>query len=180
VCGYLCSRQQWRAELQDRTIQETGEQIANAVKFSFGSVCDVIAFLDWLGVLPTLRAGGQGVATTRQLLRPECSFRWGNPVPNETERNGVHAERNGEAHNSQRALPHYSKSPRDQEPTPPLKSAGAVIKKQQVRATPARSMSAVNCRECNNTGIAERFAFASGYVPTGKPCSKGCATPDDE
>jgi len=180
VCDYLCSRQRWRDELQDRTIQETEQQIANGLSISLGSVCDVVAFLDWLGVLPTIRAGGQGVATTRQLLRPEFALQRGNPVPKETERNGVQAERNGETHRSQRAKPHYSKSPSDQVPTPPLKSAGAVVKKQETRATPARSMSAVSCRECNNTGITERWAMGSGYTPTGKPCSKGCAIPDDE
>ena len=182
VCGYLCSRQQWRAELQDRTIQETGEQIANSVKFSLGSVCDVIAFLDWLGVLPTLRAGGQGVATTRQLLKPEFSLRWGNPVPKETKRNGIQAERNGETHRSQRAQPHYSKSPSDQVPTPPLKRAGAVVEKQQVRDKPAHSTSAVSaaCRECYDTGYAHEFAFGSGSTKTTNPCSKGCAIPEDE
>jgi hypothetical protein len=182
VCGYLCSRQQWRAELQDRTIQETVEQIANAVKFSLGSVCDVIAFLDWLGVLPTLRAGGQGVATTRQLLKPEFSLRWGNPVPKETERNGIQAERNGETHRSQRAQPHYSKSPSDQVPTPPLKRAGAVIKKQQDRDKPAHSTSAVliACQECHDTGYKQEHAPNSGWTKTTNPCSKGCAIPDDE
>jgi hypothetical protein len=175
VCGYLCSRQQWRTELQDRTIQETEIQIASAVKFSFGSVCDVIAFLDWLGVLPTLRAGGQGVATTRQLLKPEFSLRWGNPIPKETERNGIQAERNGETHRSQRAQPHYSKSPSDQVPTPPLTRAGAVVKKQQVHATPARSMSAGTCRECNNTGLVEHWTFSSGH--SSNPCPKGCEVP---
>jgi len=180
VCAYLASRQRPRDGFQDRIIQETEKQIANGVKFSLGSVCDVIAFLDWLGVLPTIRAGGQGVATTRQLLRPEFAFQRANPVPKETERNGVQAERTGETHRSQRALPHYSKSPRDQEPTPPPMRAGAVVKKQETRATPARSMSAVSCRECNNTGITERWAMGSGYTPTGKPCSKGCAIPDDE
>jgi hypothetical protein len=171
VCGYLCSRQQWRAELQDRTIQETVEQIANAVKFSLGSVCDVIAFLDWLGVLPTLRAGGQGVATTRQLLKPEFSLRWGNPVPKETERNGIQPERNGETHRSQRAQPHYSKSPSDQVPTPPLKRAGAVEMNNQVR---------VKCRECHDTGYKQEHAPNSGWTQTTNPCSKGCDVPDDE
>jgi len=182
VCGYLCSRQQWRAELQDRTIQETVEQIANAVKFSLGSVCDVIAFLDWLGVLPTLRAGGQGVATTRQLLKPEFSLRWGNPIPKETERNGIQAERNGETHRSQRAQPHYSKSPSDQVPTPPLKRAGAVVKKQQVRDKPAHSSSAVSaaCPECDDTGYKQEHSVNSGWTPTTNPCPKGCAIPLDE
>ena len=182
VCAYLCSRQQWRAELQDRTIQETGEQIANSVKFSLGSVCDVIAFLDWLGVLPTLRAGGQGVATTRQLLKPEFSLRRDSPIPKETERNGKQAERNGETHRSQRAQPRNSKSPSDQVPTPPLKRAGAVVKKQETRATPARSTSAGSaaCRECYDTGYAHEFAFGSGSTKTNNPCSKGCAIPEDE
>jgi hypothetical protein len=182
VCGYLCSRQRWRAELQDNTIQETEQQIADGLSISLGSVCDVIAFLDWLGVLPTLRAGGQHVATTRQLLRPEFSLRWGNPVTKETERNGIQAERNGETHRSQRAQPHYSKSPSDQVPTPPLKRAGAVVKKQQVRDKPAHSTSAVSaaCRECYDTGYAHEFAFGSGSAPTTNPCSKGCAIPEDE
>jgi hypothetical protein len=182
VCGYLCSRQQWRTDLQDRTIQETEKQIASGLSFSFGSVCDVIAFLDWLGVLPTLRAGGQGVATTRQLLRPEFSLRWDYPVPKETERNGIQAERNGETHRSQRALPHYSKSPSDQVPTPPLKRAGAVVKKQQDRDKPAHSSSAVSaaCRECYDTGYAHEFAFGSGSTKTTNPCPKGCAIPEDE
>jgi hypothetical protein len=175
VCGYLCSRQQWRAELQDRTIQETEQQIANSVKFSFGSVCDVIAFLDWLGVLPTLRSGGQGVATTRQLLRPEFSLQRDNPVPKETDRNGIQAEHNGETHRSQRALPHYSKSPSDQAPTPPPTRAGAVVKKQQVHAIPARSISAGTCRECNNTGKVERWTSGSGF--SSSPCPQGCEVP---
>jgi hypothetical protein len=180
VCAYLASRQRPREGFQDRIIQETEQQIANGVKFSLGSVADVIAFLDWLGVLPTIRAGGQGVATTRQLLRPEFALQRANPVPMETDRNGTQAERNGETHRSQRAQPHYSKSPRDQEPTPPPTRAGAVVKKQQVRATPARSMSAVNCRECNNTGLAERWSSGSGWTKTGNPCSKGCAVVVDE
>ena len=182
VCAYLASRQRWRAELQDSTIQETEQQIANGVKFSFGSVCDVVAFLDWLGVLPTIRAGGQGVATTRQLLRPEFSLRWGNPVPKETERNGVQVEHNGETCRSQRALPHYSKSPSDQVPTPPLKSAGAVVKKQQVRDKPAHSTSAIlfACQECHDTGYKQEHTAGSGYTKTTNPCSKGCAIPDDE
>lgn len=171
VCGYLCSRQQWRAELQDRTIQETGEQIANAVKFSLGSVADVIAFLDWLGVLPTLRAGGKYVATTRQLLRPEFSLRWDYPVPNETERNGIQGKRNGETHRSQRALPRYSKSPRDQAPTPPPNRASAVEMNNQVR---------VKCRECHDTGYKQEHAPNSGWTQTTNPCSKGCDVPDDE
>lgn len=182
VCAYLASRQRPRDGFQDRIIQETEKQIANGVKFSLGSVCDVIAFLDWLGVLPTIRAGGQGVATTRQLLKPEFSLRWGNPVPNETERNGIQAERNGETHRSQRAQPHYSKSPSDQVPTPPLKRAGAVVEKQQVRDKPAHSTSAVSaaCRECYDTGYAHEFAFGSGSTKTTNPCPKGCAIPDDE
>ena len=180
VCAYLASRQRPRDGFQDRIIQETEKQIANGVKFSLGSVCDVIAFLDWLGVLPTIRAGGQGVATTRQLLRPEFALQRANPVPKETERNGIQAERNGETHRSQRALPHYSKSPRDQAPTPPPYRAGAVVKKQETRATPARSMSAVSCRECNNTGLAERWTSGSGWTKTGNPCSKGCAVVVDE
>lgn len=180
VCAYLASRQRNKQGFQDRVIQETEQQIANGVKFSFGSVCDVIAFLDWLGVLPTIRAGGQGVATTRQLLRPEFSLRRDNPVTKETERNGIEGERNGETHRSQRALPHYSKSPRDQAPTPPPYRAGAVYKKQQVRATPARSISAGNCRECNNTGIVERWTSGSGWSSTGNPCPKGCSLPEAE
>jgi hypothetical protein len=144
------------------------------LSISLGSVCDVIAFLDWLGVLPTLRAGGQGVATTRQLLRPEFSLQRDNPVPKETERNGIQAEHNGETHRSQRALPHYSKSPSDQAPTPPPTRAGAVVKKQQVHATPARSMSAGTCRECNNTGKVERHS-QNGWVPN--PCPRGCEVP---
>jgi len=182
VCGYFCSRQQWRTELQDRTIQETEQQIADGLSISLGSVCDVIAFLDWLGVLPTLRAGGQGVPTTRQLLRPEFSLQWGNPVPKETERNGVQAERNGETHRSQRAQPHYSKSPSDQAPTPPLKRAGAVVKKQQVRDKPAHSTSATlfACQECHDTGYKQEHAAGSGFTKTTNPCSKGCAIPEDE
>ena len=174
VCAYLCSRQQFRAELQDRTVQETEQQIANGLSISLGSVADVIAFLDWLGVLPTLRAGGQGVATTRQILRPEFALQRANPIPKETDRNGIQAERNGETHRSQRARPHYSKSPSDQAPTPPPTRAGAVVKKQQVHATPARSMSAGTCRECNNTGKVERHS-QNGWVPN--PCPRGCEVP---
>ena len=174
VCAYLCSRQQFRAELQDRTVQETEQQIANGLSISLGSVADVIAFLDWLGVLPTLRAGGQGVATTRQILRPEFALQRANPIPKETDRNGIQAERNGETHRSQRARPHYSKSPSDQAPTPPPTRAGAVVKKQQVHATPVRSMSAGTCRECNNTGKVERHS-QNGWVPN--PCPRGCEVP---
>jgi hypothetical protein len=182
VCAYLASRQRPREGFQDRIIQETEQQIANGVKFSLGSVADVIAFLDWLGVLPTIRAGGQGVATTRQLLRPEFALQRANPVPMETERNGTQAERNGETHRSQRAQPHYSKSPSDQVPTPPLKRAGAVVKKQQDRDKPAHSTSAVSfaCQECHDTGYKQEHAAGSGYTKTTNPCSKGCAIPEDE
>ena len=174
VCAYLCSRQRPRDGFQDRTVQETEQQIADGLSISLGSVADVIAFLDWLGVLPTLRAGGQGVATTRQILRPEFALQRANPIPKETERDGIQAERNGETHRSQRARPHYSKSPSDQAPTPPPTRAGAVVKKQQVHATPARSMSAGTCRECNNTGKVERHS-QNGWVPN--PCPRGCEVP---
>ena len=130
VLFYLCSRQRYREKYGDRIINETIEQISLGV-ISYGSAQDIVQFLEWLGVLVTVREGGKGNATVRQLLKPDYALRTINPVIKEqretTKRNGIKAFDNGNRGIKQRGQSRNSKRPQRPNSTTPAPSAAALV-----------------------------------------------------
>lgn len=130
VLFYLCSRQRYREKYSDRIIDETIEQISLGV-ISYGSAQDIVQFLEWLGVLVTVREGGKGNATIRQLLKPDYALRTINPVikeqRNTTKRNGITALDNGTKGIKQRGQSRNSKRPQRQPSTTPAPSVAALV-----------------------------------------------------
>ena len=130
VLFYLCSRQRYREKYSDRIIDETIEQISLGV-ISYGSAQDIVQFLEWLGVLVTVREGGKGNATVRQLLKPDYALRTINPVIKEqretTKRNGIRALDNGNKALKKRGQSRNSKRPQRPNSTTPAPSAAALV-----------------------------------------------------
>jgi hypothetical protein len=130
VLLYLCSRQRWREKYNDRVLDETIEQISLGV-ISYGSAQDIVQFLEWLGVLVTVREGGEGKATVRQLLKPDYAIRSENPVIKEQretdKRNGIIAFDNGIRGIKQRGEPRNSKRPKRHNSTTPALSEAALV-----------------------------------------------------
>ena len=130
VLFYLCSRQRFREKYGDRIINETIEQVSLGV-ISYGSAQDIVQFLEWLGVLVTVREGGKGNATVRQLLKPDYALRTINPVIKEqretTKRNGIKALDNGTKGIKQRGQSRNSKRPQRHTSTTPAPSEAALI-----------------------------------------------------
>lgn len=130
VLLYLCSRQRYKDKLGERYLDETIEQMCIG-GIGYGSAQDIVQFLEWLGVLVTLREGGRGNATVRQLLKPDYALRTINPVIKEQretdKRNGIKAFDNGTKGVKQRAKPRNSKRPQRQNSTTPALSAAALV-----------------------------------------------------
>ena len=130
ILFYLCSRQRYREKYGDRIINETIEQISLGV-ISYGSAQDIVQFLEWLGVLVTVREGGKGNATVRQLLKPDYALRTINPVikeQRETDKhNGITAFDNGTKRIKQRGQSRNSKRPQRLNSTTPALSAAALV-----------------------------------------------------
>lgn len=130
VLFYLSSRQRYREKYSDRVLDETIEQISLGV-ISYGSAQDIVQFLDWLGVLVTIREGGKGNATVRQLLKPDYAIRSQNPVIKEQretdKRNGITAFDNGIRGTKQRDKPRNSKCPQRHTSTTPALSEAALV-----------------------------------------------------
>ena len=130
VLFYLCSRQRYREKYSDRIIDETIEQISLGV-ISYGSAQDIVQFLEWLGVLVTVREGGKGNATIRQLLKPDYALRTINPVikeqRNTTKRNGIKALDNGTKGIKQRGQSRNPKRPQRHTSTTPAPSVAALV-----------------------------------------------------
>ena len=130
VLFYLSSRQRYREKYSDRIIDETIEQISLGV-ISYGSAQDIVQFLEWLGVLVTVREGGRGKATVRQLLRPDYALRSVNPVIKEQretdKRNGITAFDNWIRGSKQRGLSRNSKRPQRHNSTTPALSEAALV-----------------------------------------------------
>ena len=130
VLLYLCSRQRYREKYSDRVLDETIEQISLGV-ISYGSAQDIVQFLEWLGVLVTVREGGKGNATVRQLLKPDYALRTINPVIKEqretTKRNGIRALDNGNKALKKRGQSRNSKRPQRLNSTTPALSAAALV-----------------------------------------------------
>jgi hypothetical protein len=126
----LCSRQRYREKYGDRIINETIEQISLGV-ISYGSAQDIVQFLEWLGVLVTVREGGKGNATIRQLLKPDYALRTINPVIKEqretTKRNGIKALDNGNMGSKKRGQSRNSKRPQRHTSTTPAPSVAAFV-----------------------------------------------------
>jgi len=130
VLFYLSSRQRYREKYSDRVLDETIEQISLGV-ISYGSAQDIVQFLDWLGVLVTIREGGKGNATVRQLLKPDYALRTINPVikeqRNTTKRNGIKALDNGTKGIKQRGQSRNPKRPQRHTSTTPAPSVAALV-----------------------------------------------------
>ena len=130
VLLYLCSRQRYREKYSDRIVNETIDQIAIG-GISYGSAQDIVQFLEWLGVLVTVREGGKGNATVRQLLKPDYALRTINPVIKEqretTKRNGIRALDNGNKALKKRGQSRNSKRPQRPNSTTPAPSAAALV-----------------------------------------------------
>ena len=130
VLLYLCSRQRYRDNYGERVINETIKQMCVG-GIGYGSAQDIVQFLEWLGVLYTVREGGRGNATVRQLLKPDYALRTRNPVIKEQretdKRNGIKAFDNGTKGVKQRAKPRNSKRPQRQHSTTPALSAAALV-----------------------------------------------------
>ena len=130
VLLYLCSRQRWFEKYGERVLNETINQITLGV-ISYGSAQDIVQFLEWLGVLVTVREGGKGNATVRQLLKPDYALRTINPVikeQRETDKhNGITAFDNGIRGTKQRAKPRNSKRPQRHNSTTPALSEAALV-----------------------------------------------------
>ena len=130
VLFYLCSRQRYREKYGDRIINETIEQISLGV-ISYGSAQDIVQFLEWLGVLVTVREGGKGNATVRQLLKPDYALRTINPVikeQRETDKhNGITAFDNGTKRIKQRGQSRNSKRPQRHTSTTPALEVAALV-----------------------------------------------------
>jgi hypothetical protein len=137
ILFYLCSRQRWKPKYDLRVIDETLDQISIGGDegiggvISFGSAQDIVQFLEWLGVLVTVREGGKGNATKRQLLKPDYALRSVNPVvkdQRETDkRNGISAFDNGIRGTKQRDKPRNSKRPQRHTSTTPALSEAALV-----------------------------------------------------
>ena len=130
VLLYLCSRQRWFEKYGERVLNETINQITLGV-ISYGSAQDIVQFLEWLGVLVTVREGGKGNATVRQLLKPDYALRTINPVIKEqretTKRNGIRALDNGNKALKKRGQSRNSKRPQRLNSTTPALSAAALV-----------------------------------------------------
>ena len=130
VLFYLCSRQRYRPEHNERVLDETIEQIAIG-GLSYGSAQDIVQFLEWLGVLVTVRDGGKGNATVRQLLKPDYALRSQNPVIKEqretTKRNGIRALDNGNRGLKKRGQSRNSKRPQRHNSTTPASKVAALV-----------------------------------------------------
>ena len=130
VLLYLCSRQFYKEKYGDRVLDETIDQVMVG-GISYGSAQDIVQFLEWLGVLVTVREGGKGNATKRQLLKPDYALRTINPVIKEqretTKRNGIKALDNGTRGIKQRAQSRNSKRPQRQPSTTPAPSVAALV-----------------------------------------------------
>ena len=130
VLLYLCSRQRYREKYSDRIINETIDQIAIG-GISYGSAQDIVQFLEWLGVLVTVREGGKGNATVRQLLKPDYALRTINPVikeQRETDKhNGITAFDNGTKRIKQRGQSRNSKRPQRHTSTTPALEVAALV-----------------------------------------------------
>ena len=130
VLLYLSSRQRYREKYGERVLDETIEQISLGV-ISYGSAQDIVQFLEWLGVLETVREGGKGNATVRQLLKPDYAIRSQNPVIKEQretdKRNGITAFDNGIRGTKQRDKPRNSKRPQRHNSTTPALSEAALV-----------------------------------------------------
>lgn len=126
----LCSRQRYREKYGDRIINETIDQIAIG-GISYGSAQDIVQFLEWLGVLVTVREGGKGNATVRQLLKPDYALRTINPVIKEqretTKRNGIKALDNGNKVLKKRGQSRNSKRPQRHTSTTPASKVAALV-----------------------------------------------------
>ena len=127
---YLCSRQRYKPKIGERYLDETIKQMCIG-GISYGTAQDIVQFLYWLGVLITLREGGRGNATVRQLLKPDYALRSVNPVIKEQretdKRNGIKAFDNGTKGVKQRAKPRNSKRPQRHNTTTPALSAAALV-----------------------------------------------------
>ena len=130
VLFYLCSRQRYREKYGERIIDETIDQIAIG-GISYGSAQDIVQFLEWLGVLVTVREGGKGNATVRQLLKPDYALRTINPVIKEQretdKRNGIKALDNGTKGIKQRGQSRNPKRPQRHNSTTPASQAAALV-----------------------------------------------------
>lgn len=132
VLLYLSSRQRYRDKYEDRVINETIDQmrIANGV-LSYGTAQDVVQFLEWVGVLVTVREGGKGNATIRQLLKPDYAKPSLNPVIKEQREtglpNGIKADTDGIKAIKQRDQSRNSKRPRRQASTTPASKQAALV-----------------------------------------------------
>ena len=130
VLFYLCSRQRYREKYGERVLDETIEQISLGV-ISYGSAQDIVQFLEWLGVLVTVREGGKGNATVRQLLKPDYALRTINPVikeQRETDKhNGITAFDNGTKRIKQRGQSRNSKRPQRHTSTTPALEVAALV-----------------------------------------------------
>lgn len=126
----LSSRQRYREKYGDRVLNETIEQISLGV-ISYGSAQDIVQFLEWLGVLVTVREGGKGNATVRQLLKPDYAIRSLNPVIKEQretdKRNWIKALDNGNRGIKQRGQSRNSKRPQRHNSTTPAPSVAALV-----------------------------------------------------
>jgi hypothetical protein len=131
VLFYLCSRQRYREKYGDRIINETIDQMMISGVISYGSAQDIVQFLEWLGVLVTVREGGKGNATVRQLLKPDYALRTINPVIKEqretTKRNGIRALDNGTKALKKRGQSRNSKRPQRPNLTTPAPSVAALV-----------------------------------------------------
>lgn len=132
ILFYLNNRQRYRDKYTDRVIDETIDQmrIANGV-LSYGTAQDVAQFLEWVGVLVTVREGGKGNATIRQLLKPDYANPSLNPVIKEqrktTKLNGIRALNNGTTGVNKRDQSRNSKRPRRQASTTPASKQAALV-----------------------------------------------------
>ena len=131
VLLYLSSRQRYKEKYDLRVIDETINQITIGGVLGYGSAQDIVQFLEWLGVLVTVREGGKGNATKRQLLKPDYALRTRNPVikdQRETDkRNGITAFDNGIRGTKQRDKPRNSKCPQRHTSTTPALSEAALV-----------------------------------------------------
>jgi hypothetical protein len=130
VLFYLCSRQRYREKYNERVLDETIDQISLGV-MSYGSAQDIVQFLEWLGVLVTVRDGGKGNATVRQLLKPDYALRSQNPVIKEqretTKRNGIRVLDNGNKGLKKRGQSRNSKRPQRPNSTTPASKVAALV-----------------------------------------------------
>lgn len=142
----LSSRQRRKDKYGDRVIDETIDQIriANGV-LTYGTAQDVVQFLDWVGVLVTVREGGRGNATIRQLLKPDYANPSRNPVtksqPETGLPNGIKADTDGTKAVKQRAQSRNSKRPQRQTSTTPASKRAALVDETKSHETYDRDAS---------------------------------------